>query len=108
MRVSPQPCSLLPLRSVQLVGGWGGSLSSAVFFLLNQLRRDYTFLEDVSTIIGKFQPAFSFFFFSFFHLFLGRTFCQLYKHRRIAFEKRDPLLARPIQVAKCMTDSKYI
>lgn len=86
-----------------------GSLFSAVFFLLNQLRRDYTFLEDVSTIIGKFHPAFSFvFFFPLFHLFLGRTLCQLCKHRRIAFEKkRDPLLARPIQVAMCMTDSIY-
>lgn len=63
-----------------------GSLFSAMFFLLNQLRRDYTFLEDVSTIIGKFHTAFSIIFLSLFHLFLGRTFCQLCKHRRIAFE----------------------
>lgn len=42
----------------QVCSASGGSLSSTVFFLLNQPRRDYTFLEDVSITIGKFHPAF--------------------------------------------------
>lgn len=65
---------LSPAPQVCSASGGGGSLYSAVFFLLNQLRRDYTFLEDVSTIIGKFHPAVRVFFFFSFSFVFGQNF----------------------------------
>lgn len=68
-----------------------GSLFSAVFFLLNQLRRDYTFLEDVSTIIGKFHPAFSFvfFFFLFFICFWAELSASYVSTEELLLKKNE-------------------
>lgn len=66
------PAALLS-PAPQVCSASRGSLFSAVFFLLNQHRRDYTFLKDVSTVIGKFHPAFSITFFSSFSFVFGQN-----------------------------------
>lgn len=77
------------LSCPQVCSASRGSLFSAVSFLLNQLRRDYTFLEDVSIVIGKFHPAFSIiFFFLFFICFWAELSASYVSTEELLLEKK--------------------